>query len=189
MSTSELIDQWILDVEALTGLAEKNAGELTEEQLNWKPDKKAWGVGQCIEHLVITGTLYNERIAAAIKPAQQKGERKPGSWRPSVAGKLLIGAVRPGSRKVPAAKVFKSGPAPRPNVVGAFVDVQKDLRRLMNESREIDLSKTKLTSPASRLIRLNLGDAFTVLVVHAERHIQQAIRVRWANEFPAGEGT
>ena len=81
--------------------------------------------------------------------------------------------------------MFKPEINPRPNVVGAFIDVQNELSRHLEQSRGLDLSKVKLSSPASRIIRLNLGDAYSVLVLHAERHIQQAIRVRWDSEFPA----
>jgi hypothetical protein len=186
MSTANLIDAWLLDIEALNGLAEKTAGNLTGEQLNWTPGAKVWSVGQCVEHLVKTGSLYNERLGPAIKEARERKE-KPSPWRPSVAGKILIGAVRPGSRKVPSAGAFKPAAEPRADVMQAFLNVQSDLSRLLRESRDVDLSKTKLTSPVSRLVRLNLGDAFSVVVLHAERHIQQAIRVRWDSEFPADE--
>ena len=186
MNTTDLITKWLVDIEALNGLVQKNAGELTDAQLTWKPGTKSWSIGQCLEHLVVMGSSYNERLAPAIEQAREKqGDGEPGLWRPSVTGKLLIGIVRPGSRKARTPGVFKVDVHPRPNVVGAFIDVQNELSRLLGESRALDLSKTKLTSPASRLVRLNLGDAFSVLVLHAERHIQQAIRVRWDNKFPA----
>ena len=188
MNTTDFITKWLIDIEALNGLVQKNAGELTEAQLTWNPGTKSWSIGQCLEHLVVTGSSYNKRLVPAIEQAREKqGDREPDPWRPSITGKLLIGAVRPGSRKVRTPGVFKPDVHPRPDVVVAFIDVQNELSRLVGESRALDLSKTKLTSPASGLVRLNLGDAFSVLVLHAERHVQQAIRLRWADRFPERE--
>ena len=48
---------------------------------------------------------------------------------------------------------------------------------LARDSAGIDWRRTRLASPASPLIRLNLGDAFLVLAVHARRHLGQVERV------------
>jgi len=42
-----------------------------------------------------------------------------------------------------------------------------------------------LSSPISRLIRLNLGDCFAILVAHARRHLGQIERIKTHAEFPA----
>ena len=42
----------------------------------------------------------------------------------------------------------------------------------------LDWRAVRLSSPVSRFIRLNLGDAFVILVVHAQRHLGQITRIR-----------
>jgi hypothetical protein len=48
--------------------------------------------------------------------------------------------------------------------------------------REVDGHDLRvgLTSPLSPLFRMNLGDAFRILVVHSHRHLAQAERTRRA---------
>jgi hypothetical protein len=41
-----------------------------------------------------------------------------------------------------------------------------------------------MSSPVAKLIRLNLGDAINILVVHTQRHLQQMARIRNHPEFP-----
>jgi hypothetical protein len=48
----------------------------------------------------------------------------------------------------------------------------------------VDLVAARLSSPASRLIRMNLGDAFRILVVHGRRHLGQIERVLARDAFP-----
>lgn len=49
-------------------------------------------------------------------------------------------------------------------------------RALMREADGLDLGRLKLSSPAARILRLNAGDAFAALAVHAERHMGQVRR-------------
>ena len=54
----------------------------------------------------------------------------------------------------------------------------------MESAKGIDLRRNKVTSPVSKLIRINLGDALLILVVHSQRHLQQIARVRAHPDFP-----
>jgi hypothetical protein len=51
----------------------------------------------------------------------------------------------------------------------------------------VDLNRIKVRSPITPLVRFNLGDALTLQVVHAQRHLAQARRVREHAEFPQAE--
>ncbi len=53
------------------------------------------------------------------------------------------------------------------------------------------MRKLRMTSPVTPLVRrLNLGDAFVIIVVHAQRHMRQIERVIAAPGFPgAGPGS
>jgi hypothetical protein len=44
----------------------------------------------------------------------------------------------------------------------------------------MDWRRVRMRSPVAPLLRMNLGDALTVLVVHAERHAGQIERVKAA---------
>lgn len=57
---------------------------------------------------------------------------------------------------------------------------QEDLGHLLTEASGIDWRGVRMRSPVTRLVRMNLGDALTVLVVQAERHAAQIERVKKA---------
>jgi hypothetical protein len=63
--------------------------------------------------------------------------------------------------------------------VDAFLAGVGRLRGLMREVDGHDL-RVGLSSPVSPLFRMNLGDAFRILVVHSHRHLAQAERTRRA---------
>jgi hypothetical protein len=87
-------------------------------------------------------------------------------------------------RKLPAPKIFRPPPQARPAVLTEFVNRERDLLRRIEAARRIDLRRTKIPSPVTRLVRINLGDAFGVLVHHARRHLGQMERVRALVGFP-----
>ena len=87
------------------------------------------------------------------------------------------------TRKTPSPQIFRPA-EPRANVVEEYIKVREDLLLLMESAGGIDLRRNKLTSPVSKLIRINLGDAFLILVVHTQRHLHQIARVRAHPDFP-----
>ena len=52
------------------------------------------------------------------------------------------------------------------------------LKSLLNQAREVDLTKTKVPISLTRFIKLRLGDTFRFFVYHIERHILQAEKAR-----------
>lgn len=159
---------------------------LTPAQVEWKPGPAAWSIGQCLEHLVVTHELYEPKIPALMEQARAGG-RPPvfDQWGTTWFGRLLARSVTPGSRRVRTSAVFSPAPHPRPAVLEALLGKFDDLERWIRNADGLDLSRIKVSSPVSRLLRYNLGEAFHIVVVHAERHLQQADRVKLAPGFPA----
>lgn len=67
----------------------------------------------------------------------------------------------------------------------AFGDLQTAFVERVGRSNGIDLARVKISSPITRLIRLSLGQWFSLLAGHQERHILQAREVR--EQMPAEE--
>ena len=94
-------------------------------------------------------------------------------------GGLLIATVGPKARlRLPTARVFEPGLTPRPRVVEAFLRMQQEIARLLREGTDLDWRGVRLSSPVNRLFRLNLGDAYVILVIHTQRHLNQVARIR-----------
>ena len=104
-------------------------------------------------------------------------------WRPSFMGRLLVHSLR-SPRKLPAPRMYRPAPDPRARVVDQFMLRQRELVELLNASAGLDWRRVRTASPVSPLIRLNLGDCFTVLVVHAQRHLGQIERLESRADFP-----
>jgi hypothetical protein len=164
-------------------------GDLGEAQLYWPQPDRGWSVAQVFEHLVRINESYLAPLGAAIERARRAGGAggvgRP--WKPSFFGRLLIGSSAPeAKRRMKAPKLWSPEASIRRDVVDAFLDTQTRLDRLLAEADGLDLNRIRLGSPAMKLIRLNAGDVFVVLNLHALRHLNQVERIRQRPEFPAG---
>ena len=159
------------------------AGPLTPAQLAWTPPGGGWSVGQVLEHLVVSNALYLQLCEALV---QRGTPAAPGTtWKPTLIGALLARSVSTEAKtRLPAPKVFRPGPAARDGVLAAFVAMQERLAVLMERAAPLDWRRLKGPSPVTSLVRVNLGDAFQVLVNHSNRHLNQARRVVASSGFP-----
>ncbi len=162
---------------------------LSAEQVAWEPPEGGWSVGQCFEHLVVSAALYQARMRTALARARAASDPPSLSrYRPTLVGRMLVRAMSPASRRrLKTPRVFAPPPTAREGVIEAFVARHEELRRQLDDAVGVNINRYKVTSPAIRLFRLNLGDAFRLLVVHAQRHLNQAARVTEHPEFPRSD--
>jgi hypothetical protein len=157
---------------------------LSADQLAWTPPEGGWGVAHVLEHLVITNDNYlpmMDRLTREASVGAQPGD----GWKPSLAGGLLIKSMT-SPRRFKTPKLFSDVMHPRDNVVAAFTDQLRRIESLLEAADRVSWRHTRTASPVSRLIPLNLGDCFTVLPAHNERHLGQIDRVMSHTRFPAG---
>ena len=156
---------------AVSGLPESKFREL--------PPEGGWSIAQVFEHLCLANLSYLDGpLPAAIAKSRERGpSEKP--WRPSLIGGWLASSLAEGARSAPTPTIWRVHGEPRPNVVDAFLRTVERIRAGILEADGHDLG-VGLASPVSPLIRMNLGDAFRVLVVHGHRHLGQVERTRRA---------
>ena len=174
----------LADVTTVTTETERLRATLSEAQCIWKPEPGVWNVLECFHHLIVTDKLYGPRLRAAIEKASREGGSTP--FRPSLFGKTFIRYVSPGSkRKIKTLRLFEPPPALTDvTVLHQFIDHQDELTALIHQADGINLNRGKFSSPASRLVRFSVGEGLTVLVVHQQRHLQQAQRLTERSDFP-----
>ena len=183
MNQEALRTRLLIELDCVSMDAVAVARDLDASQLAWQPPGQKWGVGQLLEHLVITADAYLALLRPRIYNRKAAhGEDGNAYWEPSIAGWLLVTALR-SKRKLPAPQVFQVRDL-RENVLDAFMQRQQNLILFLRAAAALDWNRVRLHSPISRLIRLNVGDAFTILTVHAQRHIKQMEKVRDLPEFP-----
>ncbi len=185
MKQEALRERLILENDLLIADVTATARDLSPAQLAWTPPEGGWSIGQVLEHLVTVADSYYRVVRPLVyAPDAPAGELGRSGWDPTWTGWLLVSSLR-SKRRMPAPAIWRVGPGPRANVLQAFLDRQQVLVQLLRASAALHWKRVRLRSPASRLIRLNLGDAFTALVVHGQRHAQQMERLRAHAGFPA----
>ena len=90
------------------------ARPLTEARLRWRPPEGGWGIADVLEHLCISDDSYLVKLRALLPSGAPVVV--PAGWRPSLAGRLLVGSLR-NPRKLPAPKMYRPPSAPRDGVL------------------------------------------------------------------------
>ena len=164
------------------------ADGLSEDAFNWKPDAKAWSVGECIVHLNTMAKGYLPVLEAAVDRDAPRGE---GPFHYGFVARRFIAAVTPGSRPIPTAGAMRP-----PAVSGTRSAIDKGwalasfdgytdrLVAAVERSDGLDLGAVRAASPFLRVLRLPVGAFFEALGHHALRHVAQAGRVTERPGFP-----
>lgn len=164
--------------------AEFTFGDLTPEQINWKPSAESWSIGQCFEHLIKSNELYFadfERIA--------KGDRKNSfleNFSPfsRFFGKFIANSLKKDSQKV---KTIPDAVPPskiEADIIEKFAKHQAELIEKIGQMKNADWNKTRLTSPFLKVATYNLNDTFQIIIEHERRHFRQAERVLESETSP-----
>ena len=181
------MNRWLADrireVEESIQVFERDVATLEYLQLGWRPPEGGWSIAQVVEHLIITDESYLAEFERIL--AQPPKNASTEEWRPSLIGGFLTRSQSPESKqKMKSPAMWRPAPEARANVVDEYIKVRRRLVELMRRADGHDLRRTKLSSPAAKFIRINLGDAFMTLVVHTQRHLRQIQRIRSHPGFP-----
>ncbi len=183
MNATEIQNPWLAqrarEIRESIDELRRDVAPLPYLQLGWRPPDGGWSIAQVVEHLIITDESYMAVFERVL--AQPPKVRGIAPWRPSLIGGLLTRSQMPDSKKkLTTPAQWRPGPQPRADVVEAYIKVRERLLDLLARADGYDLRRTKLSSPAAKLIRINLGDAFMTLIVHAQRHLRQIERIKRA---------
>ena len=163
----------------------RSFGQLTNEQLNWKPSEKGWSVAQCLDHLIKSNVEFDDDW-----PKLHAGNRESSfveKWSPLTGfwGRFLIKSLSNDAKKVKAPSKSIVPPSEiEAGIVDRFVENIEITNKNIAACDGLDLRKTVLTSPFLGIVTYNLDDAFSILVEHTKRHIRQAKRVVENDGFP-----
>jgi len=70
------------------------------------------------------------------------------------------------------------------NIINSFCEEVEKMISFADELNGIDLTKIKFSSPATKLLKMNLGDALLINLYHDRRHLNQAKKVLNEPGFP-----
>jgi hypothetical protein len=64
------------------------------------------------------------------------------------------------------------------DVIVSFLENQSELLTMLNDASKVDVNKASIPVEFFKIFRMNVGDALQFVVVHEQRHINQATAVR-----------
>jgi hypothetical protein len=141
------------------------------------PPWGGWTVDQVLEHLCIANTAYLRRLRPLIAQGDGAATGDPSvTWRASLAGRLLLWSLqRPAP--LPAPGAARPGTTARPDVLDALGALHAEFAALVTATRHRPWRAVRFRSPLADVVRMNLGDAFLVNLVHGRRHAAQIARI------------
>ena len=180
------LQQLQMEIRSITDQIQNEFGGLRADQLNWKPAPASWSVAQCFDHLITSNKGYFP-IVASVVAGQKKTrfiERVP--ILPAIWSKALISSLdSQGGRKLKAPAAFQPSSSEIPDsIIQNFVSQQGRVADAMEAAKSVDPNRIVITSPAASFVTYTLFDAFRIIVVHEQRHFQQAMRVKANPNFP-----
>jgi len=147
------------------------------DALTRRPADGGWSIAEVLEHLIVAADSYLTPMRRLIEERGSAAAPANAMWKPTLMGGLLASSLQ-GPRKLRAPRSYKPGPSPRARVLEEFLRRQEEVGRLITDGETMDWRRVHMRSPVLAIINMNLGDAFSVLVVHAERHAAQIERVK-----------
>ena len=166
--------------------AKSNFVHLSPSQINWKQGADIWSVAQFLDHLLTSHEGYLP-IVDSILAGKKRTFWESMPLLPGLIGKLMIKSLDPANtRKMKAPERFQPAQSDiKASVINDFAEQQGKIVEKMKATEHLDLEKIVITSPVTAVITYSLMDAYRIIVVHAQRHFQQAKRVMDESAFPA----
>lgn len=177
MTSIELLINLRHDVQTIIDYA-KELELLPESTLNWKESTEKWSVLECLEHLNKYSLYYQpelrKTIAGAI-PSDNKQEARS-TW----LGRKFIAMMHPDNktRHKTFARMNPIHGSLKKEVISRFIRNQEELLEIISDAFKIDLNKGFVRVEFLKILRMNIGDTLQFVVVHEQRHINQANAAR-----------
>lgn len=168
---------WTGELEELSKKFKKDFAGLSREELNWTPNPGAWSIAQILEHL----TRVNHSYFSVFEKLQSGKYKLPFiakiGFLVSFFGNAIKRSVQPTNPKK-----MKTFGLWQPQLTDSseaclaeFLKSQEKLKVYIKASEELIIRKQVISSPANRNIVYRLETAFDIIVLHQERHYQQAL--------------
>ncbi len=164
-------------VDLLTEAFISEFGDLSEEKLNRKPDDDSWSIAQNVDHLISVNSSYFPVFDGLQEGTYKAPFLSRMSFVVGLIGKQVKKSVDP-SRKSktktfpiwqPDDRVFS-----KKELWDRFERHQKQLMEYFGKLKPLADEGKVIASPASKSVLYRLDTAFDIIVLHEERHLEQA---------------
>lgn len=154
-------------------------GGLNVEQLNWKPNPQTWSIAQNIDHLIVINNTYFPVIESIRKGTYKTPFISKLSFIVSFFGKTVLNAVQHDrKKKIKTFPIWEPSKSEIPTgILDRFKEHQSELKKMIENSRDLVEMGTIISSPANKNIVYKLATAFEIIVTHEKRHFEQSKEV------------
>ncbi len=165
--------------ETILGKAVSQYQNLDELSLSFSIGDGNWSIAQVLSHLNSYGNYYLPKMEAVLEKPQELSTR---AYRPSWLGAYFVNMMDASKSK----KRYKAAKQHQPVVddvyleVAEFINQQERMLKCLKAFETIDLNHTKIAISIAKLVKLQLGDILSFLVMHNERHVAQIKRIQSA---------
>ena len=155
----------------------KNLETFSIDDLNKRDHPDAWSAFECIAHLNIYGDFYIPEITRKIA---QSGNKIPSTvFKSGILGNYFVKMVGP----LDASKKMKTlssanplGSALNIPTLHKFDKQQSAMLEILKNAATVNLNKTRTGISIAPWIKIKLGDTLRVVILHNQRHMEQALR-------------
>jgi len=176
---NKYLEAWMEEAVHIPGKIDQHFSGLNEEVLNHKPTPTKWSIGELLDHLIVTNTLYFGRFEKIITQKHSNPLAARFKYLSAFFGQSILKSVHPdNTRKIKTVRKFQ--PVKKQFTLDKLKEFKDHHSVLMDFALKTDVAdhqKTIITSPASGLIFYSLEDAFRIILAHEQRHIQQAVQL------------
>ena len=149
-------------------------GAMAPAPLIFRAASGKWSAVECIAHLNRYFEFYGPLLEAALSGAEpQEG---PVYFQSGIMGQFFVGIVTPRNGTMKLKAMARMDPATNegPDEVKIFQEHLEWFLPILMQCRELDLSRPRVRTAMSPLIRISLGDTLRFIVAHNQRHLEQA---------------
>ena len=178
------IDKWVADLETNTQLFNQHFAGLSPEDLNWKPDPQTWSIAQNIDHLITINSTYFPVLDEILMGRYHTPWLAKIGFIPRFIGNVIYNASLPDRRKK-----MKTFPMWEPSksdidgmIVKRFEEHQQKMAEYIRKAAPAVERGCVISSPAQAGLIYKLERAFDIIVVHEQRHLEQAKEVQLARQ-------
>ena len=173
------MEKWLEKIDSNTQDLIKTLGQLSIKELNWKPNANTWSIAQNIDHLIVINNTYFPVIKSLRKGTYKLPFIANFGFIVSFLGKTILGAVQPDrKKKIKTFPVWEPATSDIPaGILDKFQEHQTELKHMMKDASDLVEKGVVISSPANRNIVYKLETAFDIIVLHEQRHFNQAKEV------------
>jgi hypothetical protein len=155
---------------------------LTADELARRPNPKSWSIAEILEHLSISTRMHLPLLDSAAAQLRARNMTGIGPYALDWIGRFMVWSIEPPARfKMRAPGVLMPVELTRPETaLSTFVELQGELVRRVLSLDGMALDRLKITSPAAKILRINVWSALRVISAHERRHLEQAGKVKRA---------